>query len=308
MPVPPFESHLLPALRVLGDGTLWDSAGLAGRLADHFKLSAMDREEMLPSGIRTRYHDRATWSLTYLFRAGLLERPERGRYRITQSGLDLLSSNPPAITKSFLQTNYPSFFASTQGTTSAMSSSGSGAAPATSLEATATPLERLEEVIEEIEQSLVVDLQAKFPSLSPANFERLVLRVLVAMGYAYDPASAIHTGQTGDEGIDGIVAQDHLGMDRVYVQAKNQVDAVSGPAMSNFIGALDQKRGTKGVFFTRSHFTQQARQFAANSTKQIVLIDGKRLAELMSRFGVGVTITHQFRVARVDQDFFDEIP
>jgi restriction system protein len=169
-------------------------------------------------------------------------------------------------------------------------------------------MERLEQAIAELEEALIRELQEKFPLLPPASFERLVLKVLVAMGYAHDPSSVQHTGQTGDEGIDGVVAQDHLGMDRVFVQAKNQTDSVSGPEMSKFIGALDQKRGTKGVFFTRSSFTQQARQFALNSTKQIILVDGRRLAELMARFGVGVTTTRQIRIARVDQDYFDDLP
>jgi restriction system protein len=307
MPIPPFESHLLPALRLISNGELWDSTSLAASLADHFHLSIADRQEMLPSGVRSRYHDRAYWSLTYLLRAGLLERPERGRYRITAAGRMELASNPSSISKAYLQAKYPSFAAGISAGSPHGAEVKCAAAAANSIESAATPMERLEEVIAELEESLVLELQEKFPSINPANFERLVLRVLVAMGYAHDPASVLHTGQTGDEGIDGVVAQDHLGMDRVYVQAKNQADPVSGPEMSKFIGALDQKRGTKGVFFTRSTFTQQARHFASNSTKQIILVDGKRLAELMARFGVGVATTRQFRVARIDQDYFDDI-
>jgi restriction system protein len=306
MPVPPFQDHLLPALKCLADGQSWNSRKLSDHLMEHFQLSAADRVELLPSGVRTRCLDRAIWSLTYLRWAGLIERVERGRYQITQAGRDLLATAPTDITIALLR-SYPVFVKhSRKGLPGSDVLNGEGAIGAQSDDAE-TPTSRLDAALQEIQSALAVDLLERIAKLSPVAFERLVLQVLSGMGYASDAGAVHHTGQTGDEGIDGIVSQDHLGLDRVYVQAKNWENPVSGPEMNKFIGALDQKRGMKGVYFTRSTFTQQASQFATSGTKQIVMIDGQKLANLMIRFGVGVTTIQEVKVCRVDQDFFDEL-
>ncbi len=307
MPVPPFEDHLLPALRILGDGGTWTSIKLADKLADHFQLSAADRAEMLPSGVRARYWDRAYWSLTYLLGAGLLSRPERGKYEITPAGRELLAKPPSRLTKALLAERYPEFRL-LMGTSAPATA---GAAPLSvssiSVDESDTPSSRLDSAIQELESALADELLERVARLTPAGFEKLVLRLLSAMGYASDSSAIHHTGKTGDEGIDGIVSQDHLGLDRIFIQAKNRESAITGPEMSSFIGALDQKRGNKGVFVTRSSFTPQARAFAANGTKQVIMVDGERLARLMIRFGVGVTAVREVRVCRMDQDSFDEL-
>lgn len=308
MPVPPFEEHLLPALRVLGDGGTWTSIKLAERLADHFKLTAADRAEMLPSGVRARYWDRAYWSLTYLLGAGLLHRPERGKYEITQAGRELLANPPAKLTKALLAERYPAF-QSLMGASDTAAATGSASSSTSSISAdeSDTPSSRLDSAVQELESALADELLERVARLTPAGFERLVLKLLSSMGYASDAGAVQHTGKSGDEGIDGIVSQDHLGLDRIFIQAKNRESAITGPEMSGFIGALDQKRGTKGVFVTRSAFTPQAKAFAVNGTKQVIMVDGERLARLMIRFGVGVTTVREIRVCRTDQDSFDEL-
>jgi len=262
---------------------------------------------MLPSGVRARYWDRAYWSLTYLLGAGLLHRPERGKYEITKAGRDLLAKPPARLTKALLAERYPEFQSLMGASTPAVTGPATPSTSSISADESDTPSSRLDSAVQELDSALAEELLERVAQLTPAGFERLVLRLLSAMGYASDADAIHHTGKTGDEGIDGIVSQDHLGLDRIFIQAKNRESAITGPEMSGFIGALDQKRGTKGVFVTRSSFTPQARAFAVNGTKQVILVDGERLARLMIRFGVGVTTVREIRVCRMDQDSFDEL-
>lgn len=305
MAIPAFHFYLLPTLQKLGDGQVWTGSRMAEELADHFALSAEDRSEVLPSGARHRYEDRASWALQWLFQAGLVQRPKRGFYEITPEGLSLLQTNPKEITQRFLMDRYPSFrdFATRTSArkdeTKAEQPSQLGHVP------DETPTERLDAAFEEMQSALVGELLGKLAGLSPAGFEHVVLEVLRAMGYAADDESVKHTGQSGDEGIDGIIYQDPLGMDRVYVQAKNWEGPVSGPDLSKFVGAMDLQGAAKGVFVTRSSFTAQAKTFADRSMKRIVLVDGARLARIMIQYGVGVTKVRTYSVCRVDADFFE---
>jgi restriction system protein len=306
MAIPAFQSYLLPALRALGNGEVWSNGRMSEELSLHFKLTPEDKANLLPSGVRPRYRDRAIWALTYLFHAGLARRPTRGKYEITPAGVSLLNSNPKEITQRFLIDNYPGFraFATQSSGTESKGTMPSGVAPTSAAEQ--TPSDRFETAFNELQASLVSELLDRLASLSPEGFEHAVLKLLRAMGYAADEQSVQHTGQSGDEGIDGIIYQDPMGLDRVYVQAKNWANPVSGPDLSKFVGAMDLQGASKGVFVTRSTFTTQANSFAEKSMKRIVLVDGSRFAKLMIQYGVGVTTVRSYQVCRADADFFDE--
>ena len=305
MAIPAFHYYLLPTLQKLGDRQVWTGMQMAEALADHFQLSTEDRAEVLPSGGRFRYQDRVAWALQWLFQAGLVRRPRRGHYEISDEGLALLRTAPTEITQRFLIDNYPSFRDFASHTTSRRASNPTAPASMPAAVQDETPSERLDAAFEELQSALVGELLGKLASLSPTGFEHAVLEVLRAMGYAADDQSVQHTGQSGDEGIDGIIYQDPLGMDRVYVQAKNWESPVSGPDLSKFVGAMDLQGAAKGVFFTRSTFTGQAKTFAERSMKRIVLVDGARLARMMIQYGVGVTRVQTYAVCRVDADFFE---
>ncbi len=306
MAIPAFQSYLLPALTALGNGQVWSNDRMSEELAAHFKLSDQERANMLPSGVRPRYRDRAIWALTYLFHAGLARRPKRGSYEITPAGIALLKSSPKEITQRFLIENYPSFRAFATPSAGTQSKDSSCAPNVASTGADATPTDRFETAFNELQLALVGELLERLASLSPKGFEHAVLNVLRAMGYAADEQSVLHTGQSGDEGIDGIIYQDPMGLDRVYVQAKNWANPVSGPDLSKFVGAMDLQGASKGVFVTRSTFTPQAMNFAEKSMKRIVLVDGNRFARLMIQYEVGVTTIRSYKLCRADADFFEE--
>jgi restriction system protein len=306
MAIPAFQNYLLPALKLLGDGQKWTKQRMAEELALAFKLSMQDRADMLPSGARPRYRDRAIWALTYLFHAGLAQRPKRGTYEITPEGLALLRSPPKEITKPFLIENYPSFRVFATQSSDAPDKGVSATPSSASGGGEATPTDRFEIAFNELQIALIGELLDRLASLSPRGFEHAVLNVLRAMGYAADDHSVLHTGQSGDEGIDGIIYQDPMGLDRVYVQAKNWANPVSGPDLSKFVGAMDLQGASKGVFVTRSVFTAQASSFAEKSMKRIVLVDGSRLARLMVQYGVGVATIRNYQLCRIDLDFFEE--
>ena len=301
MPIPPFQQYLLPALELLRDDQVHSLAQAAEALAVHFKLNPTDRAQMLPSEVRHRYQDRAIWAFTYLYQAELASRPTRGKYRITSEGFALLKEAPTEITQKFLIERYPAFKKFARPKKPAL---GLPVPPGGDDD---TPLERLEDAHEELQSALESELLDRIANISSEQFEHLVLDVLRSMGYASGLQGVGHTGQSGDEGIDGIISQDHLGLERVFVQAKNWEGPVPGPELSKFVGAMDLRGATKGVFFTRSTFTSQAQGFAEKSMKRIVLIDGERLANLMIQFGIGVTQVHQYKICRIDGDYFEGI-
>lgn len=306
MGIPAFQNYLLPALQALGNGEVWSNDRLSEQLSLHFKLTPEDKANLLPSGVRPRYRDRAIWALTYLFHAGLARRPARGKYEITPAGLSLLGSNPKELTQRFLIDNYPAFraFATQSSGNEPKGTTPSSVTPMSAAEQ--TPSDRFETAFNELQATLIAELLDRLAAMTPEGFEHAVLKLLRAMGYAADEQSVQHTGQSGDEGIDGVIHQDPMGLDRVYVQAKNWANPVTGPDLSKFVGAMDLQGASKGVFVTRSSFTAQAVGFAEKSMKRIVLVDGNRFARLMIQYGVGVTTIRSYQVCRADADFFDE--
>lgn len=301
MAVPGFQEITLPLLRLAGDGKEHPIAEALERLADDMHLPPEDRRELLPSGRQRRFDNRVRWARKYLGAAKLLEATGRGRFRITARGRELLGENPSRIDLKLLM-RYPEVreFRSSNG--EAPGESDRGIAPPTD-----TPLEALEAGYQALRNELAKDLLEKARQASPQFFERLVVDLLVAMGYGGSRSEAGQAiGGSGDGGIDGLIRQDPLGLDVVYIQAKRWQDVVGRPVIQAFAGSLDGHRAQKGVFITTSRYSRDAEEYVRVIPKKIVLIDGDQLARLMMDHDVGVTPAERYVVKRLDLDYFDE--
>mgnify|MGYP000060398110 CR=1 FL=1 len=301
MPIPDYQSLMLPLLELLADGQEHSLRDVTAALEDRFGLSEAERKALLPSGQQPVFRNRVGWAKTYLKKAGLLETPRRGWLRITSRGAQVLNQSPERIDVRFLDQfeEFRDFRALRHG--------------AKLLEASAsetdeeTPEELLAQAYEKLRQSLSAELLDQVKRVSPAFFERLVLQLLVRMGYGgtYEEAAKA-VGRSGDEGFDGIINEDRLGLDVVYVQAKRWEAPVGRPEVQKFAGALQGHRARKGVFITTSTFTKDAIEYAARIDSKIVLIDGHRLVDLMIEYNVGVSSVTSYEVKKVDYDFFTE--
>jgi restriction system protein len=301
MTIPDYQSLMLPLLRCLADGKDRRLRDLIDQLAQEFSLTEAERRELLPSGQQPVFDNRIGWARTYLKKAGLLESPRRGLVRITQRGLDVLKQEPERITSEFLK-QFEEFLAFI-----AQSNTTTATNDAVPQDNTASPEELLERAYETLKQNLLAELLEQVKCVSPAFFERLVVELLVRMGYGGSFQEAVRAiRRSGDEGIDGIIKEDRLGFDVVYVQAKRWEQAVSRPEVQKFAGALQGHRARKGVFLTTSTFTKEAQEYVEKIDSKIVLIDGERLAELMFEHNVGVSIVNSYPVKRIDKDFFLE--
>lgn len=303
MGVPDFQSLMLPLLRIAADGREHSLVEARDRLAAEFKLSDADREEPLPSGRQPKFYNRVAWAKSYLQQAGLLVSPRRGHFQITPRGRDALNSPPPRIDIKFLE-QYPEFveFRTPKG--------GVEAAPSevpSSTQEPETPEEALEAAHLKMRAGLASELLERVKAASPQFFERLVVELLLRMGYGgsrQDAGQAI--GKAGDEGIDGVISEDRLGLDVVYLQAKKWDGTVGRPEIQRFVGALHGKRAKKGVFITTGSFSVEATAYVDHIDPKVVLIDGRRLAELMIDFDVGVNTAATYTIKRIDSDYFDE--
>ena len=303
MSVPDFQSFLLPLLRMAGDGKEHSLADARDLLASEFKLSQADQGELLPSGRQSRFSNRVAWAKAYLQQAGLVVTPRRGHFRISDRGREVLKAPPGRIDIKFLE-QYPEFaeFRSRKGETGHEVSVDK--AVAGELE---TPEESLEAAHEQMTASLASEVLARVKGGSAQFFEGLVVELLLKMGYGGSRSDAGETvGRSGDEGIDGVISEDRLGLDIVYLQAKKWDGTVGRPEIQKFVGALHGKRAKKGVFITTGAFSSEALAYVEHIDPRMVLIDGRRLAELMIDFEVGVTTARTYHVTRVDSDYFDE--
>ena len=306
MPVPDFQSLMLPAVNALADGEEVSVSELRARIAAAEGLTPEDMREMLPSGRQPTFTNRVSWAITYLGLAGLTERVRRGVYRLTTDGETLLADPPPRITMNYLR-RYPAYVAWRSGKGASSSNDDAVASPAeVSMD---TPEEALEKAARFLRESLEAEVLDRVRNAAPAFLERVVVDMLIAMGYGgSDAAMGRVTGRSGDGGIDGTIREDALGLDEVYVQAKKYAEgnAVGEGDLRNFAGAIDAAGTTKGVFVTTAGFTRAAKDYVARSPKRIVLIDGEELARLMVRHGIGVRAWHHHEVKRIDEDYFDQ--
>ena len=271
-------------------------------LAEYFALTDAERAEMLPSGAQSRFVNRVNWAASYLTRAGMLERPTRGTYRIAELGRWALENAPTPITGVWLEPYIERHTRNGPGP-AGKTAKGKGS---TSGPGEKTPEEQLELTYQALREVLAAELLDLIMQRSPTFFEHLVVDLLVAMGYGGSLADAGRAiGKTGDGGIDGIIKEDRLGLDFIYIQAKRWEGVVGSPAVQAFAGSLQGHHARKGVFITTSTYSQAARDFAAKINTRIVLIDGQELAQLMIDHGVGVATVTTYAVKRVDAEYFE---
>ena len=300
MPIPDYQTLMLPLLRCFADGKEHSIQDLVNTLAREFSLSPEELRELLPSGKQTVFYSRVGWAKTYLAKAKLIDKVRRSHYVMTSRGREVLNENPPEIKNEFLA-QFPEFteFRRREAQKEAQSEKEI-------YREEKTPEEVLEEAYAELRENLAQELLDIVRQSTPAFFERLVVELLVRMGYGGSHREAARAvGQVGDEGIDGIIDQDRLGLDTIYIQAKKWDQCVGRPEIQKFVGALAGKRAKKGVFITTSSFSQEAVRYVSTIEARIVLIDGKRLAELMIDYGVGVTPVTTYQLKRVDSDYFN---
>lgn len=305
MPIPDYQTLMRPLLEVLADDAEHPLRDIKDKVAIHFDLTPDEREQMLPSGVATVFTDRLSWARYYLQRAGMLQQPRRSVYQLTDSGRALLRQVSGRITAAHLRERSPDFQQWVDGTRP--SSTQQRAEPESPLEQQNTPEETLANAYGNLRRAVESDLLARLAAGSPGFFEQVVVRLLVAMGYGgslQDAGRAI--GRTGDEGIDGIINEDRLGLDVVYVQAKRWTATIGRPDIQQFAGALAGKRARKGVFITTSGFSTEARAYVGSIEPRIVLISGEQLAAFMFEHNVGVAPASTYEVKKVDADFFDE--
>lgn len=302
MAIPDYQTCMLPFLRFLADGAEHTLREAEESLAAHFKLSPSERAELLPSGQQGIFKNRIGWARTYLKKAALLESPKRGVFRITERGLTALASNPSRIDAKYLE-QFPEFIEFRDFSKPENSATG----PIEQPQSKTTPEEAIELAHQGLREQLASELLSRILACSPTFFEQLVVELLVKMGYGGSRRDAgERIGQTGDGGIDGIIKEDRLGLDTIFIQAKRWQGSVGRPEVQKFVGALQGQRAKKGVFITTSTYTAEAADYATRIDTKVVLIDGKRLAELMIDFDVGVAPAATYIVKRIDSDYFEE--
>ena len=298
---------MLPLLKFAGDQQEHSLSDATKAVSDAFRLTESERNELLQSGRKPIIADRVGWARTYLDQAGSLHSTRRGFFRISDRGLSLLSTNPISIDDRYLR-RYPEFveFLSRK-TRKRKTDELPTTANETNIENENTPEEALESSFQVIRNRLASEVLEQVKSCSPNFFERLVVDLLVAMGYGgMREAAGQAVGQSGDGGIDGIIKEDQLGLDVIYLQAKRWEGNVSRPEIQKFAGALQGKRAKKGVFITTSDFTKEAREFAGGIDNKLILIDGIELAEYMIDFNVGTSTVNTYEIKRIDSDYFVE--
>ncbi len=306
MPVPDYQSLMLPLLRFAADGEEHSLKQAVGDAARVFKLSDTERQELMPRGVQTKLYNRLTWARSHLGKAAFLTAAGSGRFKITADGIRAAQENPNGINVKVLQ-RYPAYVASVAAARGTYLPKASH--PVTEAEEISqqTPQELLERSFLELQTQLAQELLDRIGKCSPAFFERLVVDLLVAMGYGgsrKDAGQAI--GKSGDEGIDGIIKEDRLGLDAVYVQAKRWKGTVGRPDVQAFAGSLEGHRARKGVFITTSQFSAEARDYIGRIEKKIILLDGPQLADLAIEYKVGVAEATTYSVKRLDLDYFEE--
>lgn len=302
MAIPDFQSMMLPLMRIASDQKMHFFRDSVEAISQEFGLSESERSEMLPSGGSPLFYNRLAWSKTHLKMAGLLELPQRGAFRITESGLELLAKAPVRIDLALLR-KYPAYQQARAGAETASST------PLIQPEqpAEATPEEEIEQAHHLLRRELAADVLASIMKCSPVFFERLIVQLMIQMGYGGSREEAGKAvGRSGDGGIDGIINEDRLGLDAIYLQAKRWEGVVGRPEIMRFVGALAGQRSTKGVFITTSRFTQEAKDYAGSSQYKVVLMDGERLADLMIEHDLGVSVAATYQLKRIDSDFFSE--
>jgi restriction system protein len=302
MSIPDYQTIMLPLLDHTADGEEYSLPSLTEKLATHFKLTDAERHELLPSGGQFIFDNRVGWARTYMKKAGLLSAPKRGIVRITERGLKVLSEHPSRIDNKLLR-EFPEFL-DFQGARTTGAKGESEDAITEQLD----PQESIEAGYHRIQKQLSTELLTRIKACTPGFFERLVVELLLKMGYGgsrRDAGEAI--GKSGDGGVDGVIKEDKLGLDVVYIQAKRwDTGQVGSKEIQAFVGALHGRKARKGVFITTSGFSKPARDYVRDIQDKVILIDGLELADLMIEHGVGVSTVASYEIRRIDGDYFVE--
>lgn len=303
MAVPDFQTLMLPLLRWFGDGQVKSHKDMVEHLATEFALTEEDRNEMLPSGSQTRLGNRVAWARVDLGMAGLIESPRRGESFITTLGLKVLENPPEKITRRYLMQfdSYKEFQSRGKAKNAVVAEED------VSVMGDATPEELLEAGYKDIREQLKLTLREQVLRASPKFFEELVVELLLKMGYGQGGVNSGRAiGRSGDGGIDGVISEDRLGLENIYIQAKRWQGSVGRPEIQAFVGALHGRRARKGVFITSSQFTADALEYVKYIDPKVVLIDGDQLAEYMIELNVGVSVKKVYEIKRLDTDYFME--
>ena len=301
MVIPDYQATMLPLLRLASDKAEHSLREAIEILANEFKLGEQERRELLPSGQQEVFDNRVGWARTYLKKAGLIQTTRRGYFQITDRGLEVLKTKPKNIDSKFL-TQFDEFRAF-----KALRHERADGEEAELALQQGTPQEALEQAYQNLRAELAAELLAQMKQSPPTLFERLVVELVVKMGYGgslKDAGRAI--GKSGDEGIDGIIKEDRLGLDIIYLQAKRWEGTVGRPEIQKFAGALQGQRARKGIFITTSDFSREALEYAAKIDSKIVLIDGEQLAQMLIDYNIGVTPVSNFEIKKIDLDYFSE--
>lgn len=302
--LPTFQDCMLPILNYLADEKVHHTKDIHNCLKDYFHVTDEEESVLLPSKRTTRFKCNLSWARTYMKAAGLIKAPQRSSFQITQEGKRLLKTNPERVNVEILS-QYEKFNQWNKGYKPKITSKEENE-KVSSL----TPEEQIQESYQMLRNSLAQDLLDNILENSPEFFEHLVIRLLVAMGYggSYNEISEMVVGKNGDEGIDGIIKEDKLGLDSIYVQAKRwkKDKTIGRPDIQTFVGALSGQGAFKGIFITTARFTEQARNFKPHNNIKVALIDGETLCQHMIDYNIGVSVQETFEVKRIDSDFFIE--
>lgn len=306
MSIPEFHRFFRPLLELLKDKQPRKNQNIVEEMTQVFHLTPAELQELIPSGSRTRVADRVTWGLTYLRQAKLVESTARGVSRITDRGLSFLATAPTEISPAGLM-QFPEFEAF-QRRDKPKSTASVPTAPVP-MPQTATPGEQMDAAYAQLSAALAEDVLERAKTMSPAFFEKLVVDLMRRLGYGGTNEDAgLVIGQSGDGGVDGVISQDKLGLDKIYLQAKRWKNGTVGrPEVQSFVGALSGQHAAKGVFITTSAFTKDATAYAAGlANHKVILIDGHELSRLMVEVGLGVAVEKRYEIKRVDSDYFTE--
>ena len=303
--IPDYQTLMLPLLKLVSDGQEHKYRDIIEKLAIEFEVTDEERKEHLASGNQSIFDNRVGWAKTYLKKAGLLDSPKRATFVITDIGRQTLSKNPDRIDAKYLR-QFPSFLEFQNASRNDSETEEETTEIAVHEQ---TPEENLDKAYQRIRKSLASELLNRVVELSPAFFERLVVELLVKMGYGgsiKDAGKAM--GKSGDEGIDGTIKEDKLGLDIIYIQAKRWKpgNVVGRPEIQKFVGALAGQGAKKGIFITTSNFTKEALDYTPRNETKIVLIDGEQLAQLMIDYNLGCTTQQIYELKKLDSDYFGE--
>ena len=302
--IPDFQSAMLPILSKMKDEKIYDSTMIRNIVVEHFGITGEEKQVKTPNGKQLLYYNRIAWSISYLRTGGLIESPERGKYQISELGKKVLNNPPEKITIRFLKdlNSDKNLFEREKKEKTEEEQ--------IEYDDEKTPDELIEEGHKRINQELSKILLQNIENASPYKFEEIVVELLIKMGYGdSDFNNGEVTSKSGDEGIDGIIKEDKLGLDKIYVQAKRwkKETKIGRPEIQKFVGALDGQRAKKGIFITTASFSQEALNYANNtSNATVILIDGQKLTDLMIEYEAGVTVKDTIKICKIDTDFFTE--